>query len=222
MGVRLSGAAAATAVAVALAAPGTARAQEQCLFQGVKASGATVNKVERSLLCLTNLHRARNGLGALKRDTRLGAAARAHSADMVARDYFDHVSPEGTGPSDRARAAGYPGGAGENLAAIGGKATAFALFDGWRRSAGHNQNMLNPPYTTAGMGVAPGFPGRSGAGATGTQLFGFAAANTGDTALDLYASSAKCAKAKMRKLKAKSKRKRSAARRDVRRRCRAL
>ena len=178
--------------------------------------------MERSLLCLTNLHRARNGLGALKRDTRLGAAARAHSADMVARNYFDHFTPEGTSPSDRARAAGYPGGAGENLAALGGGATAFALFDGWRRSAGHNQNMLNPPYVTAGMGVAPGFPGRPGVGATGTQMFGFAAANTGDAALDLYASSAKCAKAKLAKLKAKSKRKRRAARREAKKRCRPL
>jgi uncharacterized protein YkwD len=210
------------AAAISAAAPGTSAAQQQCLFQGVKATAATASKVERSLLCLTNLHRARNGLGALKRDTRLGTAARAHSADMVARDYFDHVSPEGTSPSDRARAAGYPGGAGENLAAVGGGATAFALFDGWRKSAGHNQNMLNAPYETAGMGVAPGFPGRPGVGATGAQMFGFAAANTGDTAMDLYASSAKCAKAKMRKLKAKDKRKRRAAGREVRKRCKPL
>jgi uncharacterized protein YkwD len=210
------------AAAAALAGPGAAQAQEQCLFQGVQASASTATKVERSILCLTNLHRARSGLGALKRDTRLGTAARAHSADMVARDYFDHVSPEGTTPSDRARAAGYPGGAGENLAALGGSATAFTMFDGWRKSPGHNQNMLNPPYETIGIGVAPGFPGQPGAGATGTQMFGFPAANTGDTGLDLYASSAKCAKAKMRKLKAKGKQKRKAASREVRKRCKSL
>lgn len=215
-------AAIAAAAGIWAAAPGTAVAQQQCLFQGLGVSAATVNKVERSLLCLTNLHRARNGVGALKRDTRLGAAARAHSADMVARDYFDHVSPEGTTPSDRARAAGYPGGAGENIAALGGGATAFTMFDGWRGSQGHNENMLNGPYETAGMGIAPGAFGRPGSGATGTQDFGFAPANTGDTGLDLYASSDKCAKAKLRKLKAKGKRKRRAARREVKKRCKPL
>jgi hypothetical protein len=32
----------------------------------------------------------------------------AHSQDIIDRDYFAHVNPDGDGPSDRARAAGYP------------------------------------------------------------------------------------------------------------------
>jgi len=38
----------------------------------------------------------------------LTAAARGHAADMVDRDYFAHVSPEGVGPNARIRAEGFP------------------------------------------------------------------------------------------------------------------
>jgi uncharacterized protein YkwD len=205
---------------LALAAPSGAVAQEQCLFQGVKASAATAGKVERSLLCLTNVHRLRNGVEALRRDTRMAAAARAHSDDMVVRGYFDHSNPEGDGPSERVRAAGYPSGAGENIAS-NFTGSAFSLFDQWRNSSGHNQNMLSSDYDAAGFGVARGQPGRARGGVTGTQDFGSAGANTGDTALGLYASSPKCAKAKVRRLKAKGK-KRRAAKRQVKRRCKPL
>ena len=190
-----------------LTMPSGASAAEQCLFQGTKVTGQNQSTVERSLLCLTNLHRFRNGLAPLDRDTRLGTAARNHSADMIARDYFDHFSPEGASPSDRAMAAGYPGGAGENIAA-NGTGTAAALFTQWKGSAGHNANMLEPDYRTAGMGVAAGFPGSPGGGSvTGTQMFGFAPANTGDTGLGLYASSDKCARARMALMRLKSKKK---------------
>jgi uncharacterized protein YkwD len=207
--------------AIGAAPPGTASAKDQCLFQGARASAGTVGKVERSLLCLTNVHRVRNDLTPLRRDTRLGTAARAHSADMVARDYFDHFSPEGDGPSERVQAAGYPSGAGENIA-TNGTGTALSLFQQWRNSSGHNQNMLGSGYTAGGFGVAVGFPGgRGGGGAvTGTQDFGSAPANTGDTALGLYASSPKCAKAKLAKLRSKGKKRKRAARK-VRSRCQA-
>lgn len=197
----------AAVAAAVLAAPSGASAAEQCLFQGVKVTAQNQTTVERSLLCLTNLHRFRNGLPPYSLDTRLAAAARNHSADMVARDFFDHTNPEGAGPSTRAMAAGYPGGAGENIAA-NGTGTAASLFTQWKGSAGHNENMLGD-YRTAGMGVVPGFPGSPGGGAaTGTQMFGFAAANTADTGLALYASSDKCAQAKLAKMRLKGKKSR--------------
>jgi uncharacterized protein YkwD len=195
----------AAAVFILLFAP-AASAKEQCVFQGVKVSGRTAGKVERSLLCLTNVHRLRNGLDPLRRDTRLSRAARAHSADMVARGYFDHTTPEGRDPSDRARAAGYPGGAGENIAA-NGTGSAFALFEQWRNSSGHNLNMLGS-YGVAGFGIARGFPG-GGGGGTGTQMFSSSGANTRDTALGLYASSGRCAKAMRKLLKLRAAPKRS-------------
>jgi hypothetical protein len=37
----------------------------------------------------------------------LRCAARLHSRDMSERDFFDHVNPDGDGPAERMRAAGY-------------------------------------------------------------------------------------------------------------------
>src|SRR5258708_4952335 len=39
----------------------------------------------------------------------LVTAARGHSADMIARDYFAHDTPEGVTPQQRANNAGYTG-----------------------------------------------------------------------------------------------------------------
>ena len=178
-------------------APSSAVAAEQCLFQSVKVTDKNRTDVERSLLCLTNLHRFRNDRPLVFRDNRLAGAARAHSTDMATRNFFSHTNPEGLDPSARATAAGYPGGAGENIA-TDASGTVRSLFEQWRNSTtGHNENMLNASYKAAGFGVDPhccpsGFPG-----ITGTQMFGFSAANTKDDALDLYASSNRCAKAKL-------------------------
>ncbi|MGI9471611.1 MAG: CAP domain-containing protein, partial [Rubripirellula sp.] len=42
-------------------------------------------------------------------------ASAAHSADMIANDYFNHTNLNGESPSDRVLAAGYPVGAAENI-----------------------------------------------------------------------------------------------------------
>ncbi len=43
----------------------------------------------------------------LRKDPGLYTAVTDHAQDMLDRDYFGHVSPEGLGPEDRARQAGY-------------------------------------------------------------------------------------------------------------------
>ena len=195
-GIRAAIAAAVTTAAVTALAPASASAAEGCAFQELQASDKNQDKVERSLFCLTNLHRFRNGVATLKIDTRLATAARAHSADMTARGFFDHFSDpnnkEGTGPSARAAAFGYPFGAGENIA-TNTEGTALKLFQQWRDSPGHNQNMLGANYPAAGMGVSPQCCPAGGGGVTGTQMFGVGPADTSDDALDLYASSSRCA-----------------------------
>jgi uncharacterized protein YkwD len=82
----------------------------------------------------------------------LQRAARSHSWDMGRRNYFDHRSPEGHGPSERARAAGYPAGAAENIHA--GSTTAVAAVDTWMRSAGHCRNFMDPNFRDIGVGHA--------------------------------------------------------------------
>jgi uncharacterized protein YkwD len=209
---------AATIAATALT-PAGAGATERCLHQGAPVATGNQGTVERSLLCLTNVHRLRSGRGPLRLDRRLTAAARTHSAEMVACGYFGHVTPEGLDPSDLAAQAGYPGGVGENIAA-NGSGTALSLFQQWVASPGHNENMLTGDYRAAGMGVAFGIPGEAIGGGTGTQMFGSAPPDTGYTALDLYASSERCAKGKLARerltRRIRRKKGRTAARRKLR------
>ncbi|MEZ4447603.1 MAG: CAP domain-containing protein [Polyangiaceae bacterium] len=81
----------------------------------------------------------------------LWAAARAHASDMAQRDYFSHRSPEGGGPAERARAAGYASGfVGENIAA--GQASPSEVVQAWIDSAGHCENLMSPRYRALGVG----------------------------------------------------------------------
>jgi uncharacterized protein YkwD len=83
-------------------------------------------------------------------------AAQAHSDDMARRDYFNHQSPEGQGPSDRLRAQGVTFRAmGENIAQHPG--TAREVLAGWVASPGHRQNLERCSYTHHGIGQRDGF-----------------------------------------------------------------
>lgn len=68
-------------------------------------------------------------------------AARAQSQDMGVRGYFNHISPEGLDPTQRAVAAGYSGSAGENIA--GGYDSIDAAHLGWLESVGHRRNIFS-------------------------------------------------------------------------------
>ncbi|MBI2769446.1 MAG: CAP domain-containing protein [Burkholderiales bacterium] len=83
----------------------------------------------------------------------LEAAATAHSHDMAARNYFDHVSPEGARAAQRAAAHGYNWHAvGENIA--GGDTTAQGVLGGWLASAGHCENIMNPAFADVAVACA--------------------------------------------------------------------
>jgi hypothetical protein len=174
---------------------------------------------------MANAVRSRAGLDLLVADPRLNAAARGHSAEMVARGYFSHTGLDGSSPSARAQAAGYPGGAGENIAA-NSRGTAISAFSLWRGSAGHNANLLGS-YTATGLGIAAGYPGGRG-GITATQMFGRAPAQGRDTGLDLYYPTLRCRSVKLRKvalkarLRATKKSRRAKLRRKLRRARRAV
>ncbi len=119
------------------------------------------------MLDLVNARRGEVGCRPLVADATLTAVARAHSTDMVARGFFSHTNPDGLGPFDRMRAAGYDGRLmGENIAA--GYPTAAAVMDAWMNSTGHRANILTCGYTQIGIGEALGGP----YGATWTQDFG--------------------------------------------------
>jgi uncharacterized protein YkwD/stress response protein SCP2 len=116
---------------------------------------------------LTNRQRTRTGLPPLAVDTRLAAAAQAHSADMVDRDFYSHTDPDGGKPWDRAAAAGAGRRTvGENIAC--GQRSPADVVEGWMNSPGHRANILKADFTHIGVGLAGG--GR--AGTYWTQLFG--------------------------------------------------
>lgn len=116
---------------------------------------------------LTNRERAGAGLPPLAADPLLTKAAQAHSADMVARAFYSHTSPEGGKPWDRAAAAGCRRHSiGENIAC--GQRSPAEVVRGWMDSPGHRANILKPDFTHLGIGFAGGGP----AGTYWTQLFG--------------------------------------------------
>ncbi|MEU5208703.1 sigma-70 family RNA polymerase sigma factor [Streptomyces sp. NPDC020742] len=119
---------------------------------------ATPPDLEEQAVALINRHRATAGCGPLRVDRRLHSAARQHSADMAARGYYEHTTPEGTGPDARITAAGYPWSSwGENLDR--GPRTADAAVRDWMGDAMHRDNMLNCRFTAVGIGVVPGASG---------------------------------------------------------------
>ncbi|MFJ4874832.1 sigma-70 family RNA polymerase sigma factor [Streptomyces sp. NPDC088745] len=102
---------------------------------------------------LLNEERAKAGCPVVRGNALLDTAAQRHSADMVARGYFDHTSPDGDGPGERVTAAGYKWSTyGENIAA--GQRTPAAVMKAWMNSSGHRANILNCAFKEVGIGVA--------------------------------------------------------------------
>ncbi|WP_131732696.1 CAP domain-containing protein [Actinomadura formosensis] len=133
---------------------------------GGSPGGGGSSGAEATVVSLTNTERAKEGCKPLRTDQRLAVAARRHSADMAAHDYFDHTSRNGDSPWERMEDAGYPSPGAENIAK--GYPTAAAVVKGWMNSPGHRANILNCDLRAIGVGMATG-PG----GTLWTQDFGW-------------------------------------------------
>jgi len=117
-------------------------------------------QLERFMWKLINLDRSAY-LGPnhdLEWSNALAEVARAHSADMLTRNYFAHRSPEGQDVGNRIKRTRMPYYlAGENIflchvlpswTQIGGAHRCLMA------SPGHRQNILNPRFTDVGIGIA--------------------------------------------------------------------
>jgi len=141
-----------------------------------------IPEIEEQIHNLVNAERISHGLSPLQYDTQLASIARAHSEDMASRGYFSHYNPEGQGPTERAKAAGYncyknygsyyTDGIAENIfqnwlyssiTYYNGNPRynwntqseiAYSTVEGWMNSSGHRQNILNSNYDKEGIGVA--------------------------------------------------------------------
>ena len=111
-------------------------------------------ELEAEMLELVNRERAAAGLKPLSPDPELREVARRHSADMFARGYFAHNTPEGRDPFARIREAGVPfRTAGENLALA---PTLPIAHNGLMNSPGHRANILRPEFGRVGIGIMDG------------------------------------------------------------------
>jgi uncharacterized protein YkwD len=138
--------------------------------------------IRAAVLCLINRERAQNGEMPLKVSAQLEAAAEEHSQELIADDYFAHVSPSGVTPVDRIRSTGYipsPSDGyviGENLAwGTLDLATPQAIVSAWIASPEHLANILEAQYAETGIGIAPAVPSSLAEGAPGAtyaQEFG--------------------------------------------------
>jgi hypothetical protein len=104
---------------------------------------------EQAFLDLINAYRAQMGVAPLALQSQLGEAAAHHAQVMASQNSMHHVADV------RAyqQSFGYnPTWWAENIAA--GYETASAVFNGWKNSPPHNQNMLSANFTEIGIGRA--------------------------------------------------------------------
>lgn len=126
------------------------------------ASDARLSKLEAFMLGLVNDEREKSGLPALQNDPRLAEVARAHSAEMRDKKYFEHESPTSTlrQPIDRYRAGygGTPRIVAENIYRVWGNRSFLTQSDtreahgALMHSPGHRANLLNRDVNRIGIG----------------------------------------------------------------------
>ncbi len=111
------------------------------------------NTSPSGLLSATNTQRSNNGASALSSNSKLASAAQSKAQDMVARNYWSHVTPDGKQPWVFINNAGYSYvSAGENLAY--GFLSSGDTVTGWMNSASHKANLLSTSFTEVGFGIA--------------------------------------------------------------------
>lgn len=115
-------------------------------------AGARLDATEREVIQRLNDARAQQGLSALRPSRGLNRAADRHSRDMLARDFFDHPSSDGTPFDTRVRRYARAAMVGETLATLpdrhGGAATVVRI---WMESAAHRAIVLDPRLKRIGL-----------------------------------------------------------------------
>ncbi len=123
-------------------------------------SGTSENRV----LVLLNDIRHEHGLSSFVASRALRAAAREHSADMLARGYFEHDGPSESFDKRIRRFLESPL-VGENIAwGTGRHSSPESIVRLWMNSPPHRRIILMPTLHRVGLGVAMGsFKGNKGA-----------------------------------------------------------
>lgn len=125
--------------------------QNRHIQQGKRHAPRTSVVVKR-ILQLVNKERAAAGLRSLALNSRLSAAAQAHSDEMARTGLYAHTDPDGSSPGDRIQRAGYGWSMwAENIHHRQGSPE--DIMADWMKSPGHRANILNPNLREIGIGV---------------------------------------------------------------------
>lgn len=110
-----------------------------------------------AIIFFTNVERKRAGLSSLSFNKYLSAMAEAKAVDMITKQYFSHVSPDGIDLTMLANTYGYQfWDVGENLA-LGNFSGSADVVLAWMNSSGHRENILNPHYVEIGVAALRGY-----------------------------------------------------------------
>jgi hypothetical protein len=108
------------------------------------------------VLAVTNKERLANARSVLVLNETLNVVAMKKVDDMFAKQYFEHISPDGKSASDLAKDSGYAYVViGENLA-LGNFKDDTDLVAAWMASPGHRANILNGRFEEIGLAVKEG------------------------------------------------------------------
>ncbi|MEA5464200.1 CAP domain-containing protein [Leptothoe sp. PORK10 BA2] len=115
----------------------------------------TPEQIDQQFLILVNNERALYGLAPVSLDHQLDSAAQRHSNDMALNDWYHvpdpHLGSDGSTLASRVQASGYRyQKAVENVGA--GQYTPQEVFQDWKQSSGHLNNILDPNVTHLGVG----------------------------------------------------------------------
>lgn len=151
------------AVGASIAAPESALATGGGYVEQCGGGEIFLSEKEKKTFELHNQIRADHDLPVLCVHPKLQEAARAHSKDMIRRDYFSH-NTKGRGSFEKrlVRFDYGPAGynyyrVGENIALGSGPAgEPENRMNAWMKSDGHRHNILNEDYTEVGIGTQTG------------------------------------------------------------------
>ena len=147
-----------------LASKSSASSAKQVSAEAAPQTTVTTSEVlsmsseQRQALKLINNDRKERGLAPLRFKPHLAKLAENYAKDMIKRDFFSHVNPEGQSPFERMQEQkivyNY---AGENLAF---NESVYAAQNAFMHSPDHKANILNANYTQVGIGIVEASRGR--------------------------------------------------------------
>jgi uncharacterized protein YkwD len=128
----------------------------QSTFQGSIGACGTMNPVACQMFQMVNFVRQQNGLAALVPNMNCTAAAQSHSKDMLSNALLTFLGSNGMTQQERLNMFGISGTFAENIIR-GSSLSAEQALQMFLNSAAHKKNILNPAFTSGGIGFINGY-----------------------------------------------------------------